>query len=125
MEFFGYPISSSRLFMFSTPPASLRASHSVLELWITFLLRTVSGLTEREAVLEMDGREEKEIPVKVRVIFEIPAEDGDMLEMETSMQIELSEDSVEQIKTLFFETKAMSVTVMKREKPTIVIALDP
>lgn len=82
-------------------------------------------MTEREAVLEMDGREEKEIPVKVRVIFEIPAEDGDMLEMETSMQIELSEDSVEQIKTLFFETKAMSVTVMKREKPTIVIALDP
>jgi hypothetical protein len=69
--------------------------------------------------------EEKEIPVKVRVIFEIPEEDGDIAEMEISTQIELSEDSVKQIKALFFKTKIMQVTVIKREKVRIEITLDP
>jgi hypothetical protein len=69
--------------------------------------------------------EEKEIPVKVRVIFEIPEEDGDILEMETSTEVELSEDSIKQIKTLFFKTKTMSITIIKREKIKIEITLDP
>jgi len=70
-------------------------------------------------------QEEKEIPVKVRVIFEIPTEDGDILEMETSTEVELSEDSIEQIKTLFFKTRTMSITILKGEKIKIEITLSP
>jgi hypothetical protein len=68
---------------------------------------------------------EKEIPVKVRVVFEIPEEDGNITEMEASTQIELSEDSIKQLKTLFFETNTMSITIIKHEKVKIEITLKP
>jgi uncharacterized protein YllA (UPF0747 family) len=85
----------------------------------------VRRLTAREALSERDLQEEKDVPVKVRVIFEIPAEDGDVIEMEARTYVELSEDSVKKIKQMFFKPMSMSVTVVKREKTSVVIALDP
>jgi hypothetical protein len=73
----------------------------------------------------METREEKEIPVMVRAIFEVPTEDGDVIEMETRMQVELSENSLEQIKRMFFKGMSMSVTVVTRDRPKIMIVLEP